>query len=431
MNTLKRIGSVVTCILFFGYSLHAQSRLIGDSFEFSAGNLPTSFGTTFDPELEPTGFDFFDLEILETGGDDWGGDPVVLKFDGIAEEAGNIIVNERVVPWSGVDGGIFAVQAAGIDDETEFDLIDWENEGEVVEFSFQTKDGSWPAAEIADHTFYTLVGLDWANSDPNESPEFFQQGFYFYYSSKGVATKGYEMQLPQTALLVGKHPFDDSIEEVVYIGYGANQVEQVTKPYDGGFHLTGGTTQLDANASLAVLLGAMGLEPTDQDAFHWGFLVRPPEGSVAFENGDVNQDGIIDEADINVLSEAVRNASVESRFDVNSDSLVNAADRDHWINSIMNSFVGDANLDGEFNSGDLVKVFEAGKFETDQPAIWSEGDWDGDARFGSGDFVLAFQAGAFEQGPRVDAIVPEPNSIASALFVLTLLFFRNRASSRS
>jgi hypothetical protein len=63
-------------------------------------------------------------------------------------------------------------------------------------------------------------------------------------------------------------------------------------------------------------------------------------------------------------------------------------------------------LDGEFNSGDLVQVFQSGGFETAMGSGWREGDWSGDGLFSSGDFVVAFQDGGFEKGPRA-AIVPE------------------------
>ena len=82
------------------------------------------------------------------------------------------------------------------------------------------------------------------------------------------------------------------------------------------------------------------------------------------------------------------------------------------------TYVGDANFVGEFNSSDLVEVFQAGKFEMDVDANWSEGDWNADQRFDSGDFVAAFQDGGFESGPRAVASVPEP---MSSLFVYLLL----------
>lgn len=44
---------------------------------------------------------------------------------------------------------------------------------------------------------------------------------------------------------------------------------------------------------------------------------------------------------------------------------------------------GDTNLDGHFNSADLVRVFQAGEYEDQVFAnsSWEEGDWNGDGEF--------------------------------------------------
>ena len=48
-----------------------------------------------------------------------------------------------------------------------------------------------------------------------------------------------------------------------------------------------------------------------------------------------------------------------------------------WIGDLFNSWVGDANLDGEFNSGDLVVVLASGAYEQDVTAVWESGDFNG------------------------------------------------------
>jgi hypothetical protein len=59
--------------------------------------------------------------------------------------------------------------------------------------------------------------------------------------------------------------------------------------------------------------------------------------------------------------------------------------------------VGDSNGDGVFNSSDLVKVFQAGKYEddVDNNANFDEGDWNGDGDFDTSDLVFAFQTGNY------------------------------------
>jgi hypothetical protein len=138
--------------------------------------------------------------------------------------------------------------------------------------------------------------------------------------------------------------------------------------------------------------------------------------------GDFNGDGQLDAADIDLLSVEVRQATNTLAYDLNNDQLVNAEDRTVWVEELANTFFGDSNLNREFNSGDFVAVFTAGKFETGQMASWAEGDWNGDGVFGSGDFVTAFTAGGYEQGPRAAVAIPEPASATLLLAaVLTMM----------
>ena len=97
-------------------------------------------------------------------------------------------------------------------------------------------------------------------------------------------------------------------------------------------------------------------------------------------------------------------------------------------NSIFNqsisytvAFPGDANLDGLFNSSDLVAVFSVGEYEDmiANNSDWADGDWNADHEFDSGDLIAAFQTGAFERDPPMAGfVVPEPTGLS--LFVLGL-----------
>jgi hypothetical protein len=56
---------------------------------------------------------------------------------------------------------------------------------------------------------------------------------------------------------------------------------------------------------------------------------------------------------------------------------------------------GDANLDGRFDSSDLVAIFQAGEFEDGiaKNSSWNEGDWNADGDFTSADLIAAFVLG--------------------------------------
>jgi hypothetical protein len=70
---------------------------------------------------------------------------------------------------------------------------------------------------------------------------------------------------------------------------------------------------------------------------------------------------------------------------------------------------GDADIDGLFDSSDLVHVFQVGEYEDAVVgnSSWSDGDWTNDNEFTTGDLVEAFQQGGYEDAAPV-AAVPEP-----------------------
>jgi hypothetical protein len=95
----------------------------------------------------------------------------------------------------------------------------------------------------------------------------------------------------------------------------------------------------------------------------------------------------------------------------------------------LNTYIGDADLSGEFGTTDLVAVFAAGEYEDDamMNSTWETGGWNGDAEFGTGDLVAAFEDGGFELGPRTAApSVPEPTTGFLSGVILLLLGTRRR-----
>ncbi|MDG2382161.1 MAG: PEP-CTERM sorting domain-containing protein [Pirellulaceae bacterium] len=146
--------------------------------------------------------------------------------------------------------------------------------------------------------------------------------------------------------------------------------------------------------------------------------------------GDFNLNTVLDAEDMDLLSDAVRAGTNSPDFDLDNDNLVNEEDRRVWIEDLNNSYYGDSDLNGVFDSSDFVKVFTAGEYEdaTPENSGWETGDWNGDRDFTSSDFVTAFQGAGFEAGPRLAvATVPEPSSLSLLLFG-GLLLIRRRQS---
>ncbi|MCA9217541.1 MAG: matrixin family metalloprotease [Planctomycetales bacterium] len=116
---------------------------------------------------------------------------------------------------------------------------------------------------------------------------------------------------------------------------------------------------------------------------------------------DFNGDSVVDAADIDRLSAAIREN--DRSFDLNDDNRIDIADLDYLITDVLQTTTGDANLDGVFDSSDFILVFSAGLYESDvTDAGWASGDWNGDGRFDSSDLVRAFVAGKYVAAARGD-----------------------------
>ena len=126
--------------------------------------------------------------------------------------------------------------------------------------------------------------------------------------------------------------------------------------------------------------------------------------------------------DIDLLYAQVRR-STDPRYDLDGNGRVNVLDAAYLIQVVMDSMIGDANLDGLFDSADMVQIFQIGQYEDDiaQNSGWAAGDWNGDGEFDSSDFVLAFQGGHYEQ-PALGQIA----AAVDAVFATDGFFHRRR-----
>lgn len=208
---------------------------------------------------------------------------------------------------------------------------------------------------------------------------------------------------------------------------------------------TNGTDFRGADLRNARLDNSNGLFDTDTIFNQWTIF---PEGFTPDENGltfvesrpgDANADEVLDLRDVNPLLERIQSLSrIDSRYDnprydLDNDLKVTTADLAIWVKDLKKTWFGDANLDGLFDSNDLVSVFAAAEYEDGirGNSSWETGDWNGDGEFDSGDFVVAFADGGYEMGvvARTQS-VPEPHLRWFTFLLLTTLFAR-RPTQRS
>ena len=148
--------------------------------------------------------------------------------------------------------------------------------------------------------------------------------------------------------------------------------------------------------------------------------------------GDFDNDGQLTAADIDLLSAEVRAGTNNAQYDLNGDAAVDDDDRQVWVGSLRNTYFGDADLDSEFTSGDLVLMLSSGTYEADVASGWESGDFNGDGRTDSSDLVTALADGGYEVGPRAAvSAVPEPSSFVLWVGGLAATLRRRRKDSVS
>ena len=136
-------------------------------------------------------------------------------------------------------------------------------------------------------------------------------------------------------------------------------------------------------------------DPFDQAA-NWRaslqLLGTPGSDGVHSVDPDFNDDGVLDEADINLLQENIVIGPADSdTYDLSGDGLVNVDDRDEWLLQAGaanlpsgNAYLlGDANLDGVVDVADF-NAWNSNKFSPN--SAWSAGDFTVDGVVDVADF---------------------------------------------
>ena len=77
-------------------------------------------------------------------------------------------------------------------------------------------------------------------------------------------------------------------------------------------------------------------------------------------SGDFNVNGVLDAPDLDELTRQSSGGLNSPAYDLTDDALVNTEDVHAWVKDLFHTWIGDTDLDGEFNSSDLVSVRASG-----------------------------------------------------------------------
>ena len=173
--------------------------------------------------------------------------------------------------------------------------------------------------------------------------------------------------------------------------------------------------------------------------YWWANRLRPLEfDEFALEAGETIEDYPADEYDwvIDAAGRLSHGGTGEIIFGGLADpkaaleGITDPQERLTYVHDVLNTWIGDSNWDGQFNSADFVVVFGAGEYEdaAEDNSTWETGDWNGDKDFNSSDLVFAFTDGGYEMGARAAvAAVPEPGSLLMLVVgLMALIGFRRR-----
>ena len=150
-------------------------------------------------------------------------------------------------------------------------------------------------------------------------------------------------------------------------------------------------------------------------------------------NADLNGDGQLSPADIDLLTAAIATDSDDPFYDLNADGSLSLADRDAWLVKAGaarlpsgNAFlIGDANLDGVVDGGDFI-AWNSNKFTNND--AWSAGDFNADGVVDGSDFI-AWNGNKFQSADNSVA-VPEPHGLCLLMITATVLVGRKYCFTR-
>ena len=153
-----------------------------------------------------------------------------------------------------------------------------------------------------------------------------------------------------------------------------------------------GTTDIDGDGDFDVLLNSRLIDSMNRVEWYRNDLETGPLAN------DLNHDGRIDSRDMDHFCKPRNDTELVPLVpnDPNQDrDPYRASDVLYFVRNVLRTVYGDVNVDGRFDSGDLVSIFRSDTYETGNLALWSEGDLNCDGVFTTSDLVVAFRRGGY------------------------------------
>jgi hypothetical protein len=128
--------------------------------------------------------------------------------------------------------------------------------------------------------------------------------------------------------------------------------------------------------------------------------------------GDFNEDGVVNERDIDQLVAAITTNRFDAAYDLNQDRRLNADDQTYLLEHVLGTRRGDADLNRKVDFADFLAL--SASFGRDV-ARWRHGNFDLDGRVAFGDFLhlstnFGFDVEAVEVIDEVFATFPTDNA---------------------
>lgn len=139
--------------------------------------------------------------------------------------------------------------------------------------------------------------------------------------------------------------------------------------------------------------------------------VRLEDSPIEDLPGDFDFNFQLNATDIDLLSAEIRTPQPRSWFDLNNDQSVDDEDRQFWVESVVGTFFGDADLNGRVDFTDFVALSN----NFGQQGGWMQGDFDGSRNVAFPDFVMLSSNFGNAREALASQSVPEPNTVIVAL----------------